>query len=276
MKRLSIKLSAEDLTTLNAQSLFRTYLPIISRFLIISTFYEDGLRILYQWRHQMAYLQTIRYISKPIASLLLSFNATSMLSFSTCILFDRHVKFSVATLTCVIISQAISYDLIFDTVYLLRNLSITGGLLLCLADSIVRRRALTKRARMFASLPQQIKQLEGHKYIQCAGRTLLVLLFLGFVWDGQFRGSLGLIGLTACGMVTVGYRVRWSATLLVSLLCITNVLVHDWWGESSSSIQRDFLRYDFFQCLSIIGGLLLLLSIGPGQFSYDEKERKIK
>lgn len=157
--------------------------------------------------------------------------------------------------------------------FFLRNLSVTGGLLLCMSENILRKRS---RHNVFASLPQ-LSESERHKYFQLAGRVLLVLLFVGFVFNGEWnllRMIISFVGLAACAMVVVGFRAKWSATFLVSILCIINMLVNNWWSVQHSNYKRDFLRYDFFQCLSIIGGLLLLVSIGPGGLSYDEKKKE--
>lgn len=150
-----------------------------------------------------------------------------------------------------------------------------GGLLLSVSESLLRVRRANNASALFG-LPQ-LNESERHKYFQLAGRILLVLLFLGFVVNGQWtlaRIIVCIVGLVACGMVAVGFRAKWSASLLVTVLCVMNVLVNNWWTLNYTSTRRDFLKYDFFQTLSIMGGLLLLISIGPGGLSYDEKKKE--
>ncbi|KAI8142021.1 SURF4 family-domain-containing protein [Fennellomyces sp. T-0311] len=251
----------------------KPHLPAISRFLIVATFYEDALRIVAQWGIQLAYLSERCHLPRVLTGLYLGFNVMSMLAFSTCIITKRHVTVSVIALATVVATQAIMYGLVFDMLFFLRNLSITGGLLLVLSESLLRRQSSNKSSVMF-SLPQ-MSENERHKYFQLMGRVLLVLLFVGFIFNGEWsimRIVFSLIGLAACVMVIVGFRAKWSATFLVSLLCIMNVLLNNWFNLSG--YQRDFVKYDFFQTLSIVGGLLLLISIGPGGLSYDEKKKE--
>lgn len=152
-------------------------------------------------------------------------------------------------------------------------MSIMGGLLLCLSEALLRSKK--SNSNLFAALPT-LTENERHHYFQLAGRVLLVLLFLGFVFSGEWsllRVLVALVGLTACIMVVVGFRAKWSASLLVTFLCIMNVIVNNWWSVQQSKYTRDVTKYNFFQCLSIMGGLLLLISIGPGHLSYDEKKK---
>ncbi|RCH95843.1 hypothetical protein CU098_011443, partial [Rhizopus stolonifer] len=161
-----------------------------------------------------------------------------MIVFSTCILLKRHVGVAVAILCSVVLDQAIAYGLFFDVMFLLRNLSVTGGLLLCMSESILRKKS-KNRSNMFASLPQ-LTVSERHKYFQLAGRVLLVLLFLGFIFNGEWnylRLVVSCIGVVACGMVIIGFRAKWSATFLVSLLCTVNLLVNNWWSVQYSEYK---------------------------------------
>lgn len=53
----------------------KPYLPAISRFLVVATFYEDALRIIWQWKDQIMYLETARHFPKYLAPTFLGFNA---------------------------------------------------------------------------------------------------------------------------------------------------------------------------------------------------------
>ncbi|RCH88113.1 hypothetical protein CU098_009463 [Rhizopus stolonifer] len=253
----------------------KPYLPALSRFLIVVTFYEDALRILCQWSSQHDFLAYTRGFPAGLSHLFLLLNVLAMIVFSSAIVAKRHVSISVYALAGVIVSQAIGYGLLFDMVFLFRNLSIMGGLLVCLSDSLLRKKKSS--STLFASLPS-LTDMERHQYFLLAGRGLLVVLFFGFIAQGEwsllrFMGSL--LGLVACGMVVVGFRAKWSAAFLVALLCIMNVIVNNWWSvHHSDNYGRDVQKYNFFQCLSIMGGLLLLVSTGPGQLSYDEKKKE--
>lgn len=116
--------------------------------------------------------------------------------------------------------------------------------------------------------------LQSHT--QLAGRVLLIFLFLGFILHGQwtfFRVLVSILGFGACIMVAVGFKARWSASFLVLILSIFNLVVNNFWATHPAHPARDFLRYDFFQNLSVLGGLLLLVSGGPGSLSVDAMKK---
>ncbi|KAK3341734.1 SURF4 family-domain-containing protein [Lasiosphaeria hispida] len=258
----------EDLLDTVSEPL-RPYLPAIGRFLIVVTFIEDALRIITQWSDQLLYLHDYRHIPSGITHLFLIVNVIAMASCSTLVIIRKHSEYAVGGLIGVVVTQALGYGLIFDLNFFLRNLSVMGGLLMVLSDSWVR------KTKAFAGLPQ-IEEKDRKMYFQLAGRVLLIFLFVGFVFSGQWsiwRVIVSLVGLVACVMVVVGFKAKFSATLLVLILSIFNILVNNFWTLHEHHPHKDFAKYDFFQILSIVGGLLLLVNSGPGQFSIDEKKK---
>ncbi|KIJ39012.1 hypothetical protein M422DRAFT_68893 [Sphaerobolus stellatus SS14] len=258
----------EDLIDIYSQPL-RPHLPAIGRFLIVVTFLEDALRIVTQWGDQLWYLQKHRHFPWGISHLFLFINVVVMLAGSYLTITKKHTEFAVAGLFSVVIIQGFGYGLIFDLNFFLRNLSVIGGLLMVFSDSLSTRKAA------FAGLPM-LSETDRRKYFQLAGRVLLIFLFLGFMLQGEWSFSrllVSIVGLGLCGMVAVGFKAKWSAAFLVIILSVFNVFVNNWWSIHSKHPQRDFLKYDFFQTLSIVGGLLLLVNMGPGGLSVDEKKK---
>lgn len=94
-----------------------------------------------------------------------------------------------------------------------------------LSDSWVRKKFAP------AGLPLPAEK-DRKKYIQLAGRILLILLFVGFIWSGDWgiaRILVSLFGLVACVMVVVGFKAKWSAILLVVILSVFNLVVNNFW-----------------------------------------------
>ncbi|EIN08855.1 SURF4-domain-containing protein [Punctularia strigosozonata HHB-11173 SS5] len=258
----------EDYVEIYTQPL-KPHLPAIGRFLIVVTFLEDALRILTQWGDQLWYLQRHRKFPWGISHFFLLINVITMLVGSGAVITKKHTELAVGGLLGVVIIQGFGYGLIFDLNFFLRNLSVIGGLFMVFSDSMV------NRNRRFAGLPT-ISDSDRRKYFLLAGRILLIFLFLGFIIQGQWsfvRLLVSIVGLAACGMVAVGFKAKWSATFLVLVLSVFNVFANNWWSVHSAHPQRDFLKYDFFQTLSIVGGLILLVNMGPGGLSVDEKKK---
>lgn len=167
-------------------------------------------------------------VPSGITHLFLLVNIIAMFSCSTLVIIRKHSDFAVAGLMGVVVTQALGYGLIFDLNFFLRNLSVIGGLVMVLSDSWVR------KTKAFAGLPQ-IDEKDRKMYFQLAGRVLLIFLFVGFVFSGQWslwRVLVSSLGGVACVMVVVGFKAKYSATLLVVILSIFNLLVNNFWTVS--------------------------------------------
>ncbi|KAI7528610.1 COPII-coated vesicle protein SurF4/Erv29, partial [Hortaea werneckii] len=206
----------------------KPYLPAIGRFLIVVTFLEDALRIITQWGDQLVYLHDYRHIPNGITHVFLITNVLAMSACSFLIIVRKYSEQAVAGLIAVVITQALGYGLIFDLNFFLRNLSVMGGLLMVLSDSWVRKKFAP------AGLPQ-LDEKDRKMYFQLAGRVLLIFLFIGFVFAGDWtpgRVAVIAVGAVACVMVAVGFKAKWSAIILVMILSIFNILVNNFWTVS--------------------------------------------
>ncbi|KAL1928776.1 hypothetical protein VTP01DRAFT_2562 [Rhizomucor pusillus] len=259
---------AEDIVDRFGQPL-KPYIPVIGRFLIVATFLEDALRITIQWDDQVSYMERARHFPSGLSHLFLGLNVIVMLAGSVMVIAKRHQQYAVYGLLGVVVSQALGYGLVFDFQFFLRNLSVIGGLVMVLSESFVQQK------QMFAALPQ-LSETDKRTYLQLAGRILLIFLFIGSAFHGEWsvaRILVSALGLVACIMVAVGFKARWSAMFLVLFLSVFNILINNFWSVKHSYFKRDFLKYDFFQTLSTVGGFLLLVTMGPGGYSIDEKKK---
>ena len=75
---------------------------------------------------------------------------------------------------------------------------------------------------------------------------------------------LGAIVFLLLGSIAVilGVKARWGAVLLILFLIPTTIIFHPPMGEEDDLIQ-------FLKNLALIGGLLMIVSFGPGVVSFD-------
>lgn len=81
-----------------------------------------------------------------------------------------------------------------------------------------------------------------------------------------------IIGITLIILVLIGYKSSLVSSVLAVWLVVSNFYMNAWWDVDYRPL-RDYLRYDFFQTLAVIGGLLLIISYGPGDLSVDERKK---
>lgn len=247
------------------------YIPILGRTLIVATFFEDGFRIYSQWSDQVSYIWSFRGLPRFLTVIYLALNIVLMYAGSLSVITHKKLIAGVGSLLFVVISQAIVYGLIFNFSFFVRNLSVIGGLLMVLSDAFVNDR----RSLSMPGLPA-LEDKDNSKYFQLAGRILMILLFLAYAINERFTllSSIGVgVGLIACILVVVGFKARLSAAVLVLILMYRNITANQYWNFEINNPVHDFLRYEHFQILSIIGGLLLIVNSGAGALSLDEKKK---
>jgi ER-derived vesicles protein len=267
------------------------YLSHIGRFLLVVTFFEDAFRICVQYPEQFDYMKNFRHFPALLAHLFLVFCVGAMVFGSILALSRQKMNLSCGLLASVVLIQSLGYGILFNFSFMMRNFSLIGGVLLLLVESIEYNRKASGRESssiLFRGLPALTdSESEKSTYISLIGRILLIFLFGSLIYSSNsaehestsvltttLKGVYFVPGSVACLMVAIGFKARYSAMLLVAVLSIANMFVNQWWKHGRNSPERDFLRYDFFQTLSIIGGFMLLLNTGPGELSFDKKRKE--
>ncbi|CRK91612.1 CLUMA_CG005266, isoform A [Clunio marinus] len=244
-------------------------LPTIARLCLIATFLEDGIRMWVQWNEQREYMNMSWNCGKFLATVFVLLNLVGQLGGVVMVLARLRVQIACGLLFFIVVLQTIAYSILWDLQFLLRNLALIGALLLVLAESRGEARSL------FAGVPS-MGENKPKNFMQLAGRILLAFMFITLIRFelSFFQIVQDIVGSILMVLVTVGYKTKLSALILVALLTVLNLYHNAWWTIPSYKPLRDFLKYDFFQTLSVIGGLLMIVNLGPGGVSMDEHKKK--
>lgn len=250
----------------------RTILPTLGRLFLTSTFIEDGIRMWFQWSDQRDYIAYHWDLPMFLGTIFVIFNLLAQLGGSGMVLFRKNVRVACGILLAVVLTQTIAYNVLWTPNFFFRNLSLVGGLSLLFTETFE-----TGRKSLFAGLPTLDNTRAHVNYIQLFGRVTLVFMFLTIQrWELSFFYLIETF--LACILmfaVTIGWKTKLCALALAGYLFIMNFLINPFWMLDANSSHRDLYKYDFFQTLSIIGGLLLLISLGPGKVSLDHSRRNL-
>uniref|UniRef100_A0A669Q5R3 Surfeit locus protein 4 n=1 Tax=Phasianus colchicus TaxID=9054 RepID=A0A669Q5R3_PHACC len=246
----------------------KQYLPHVARLCLISTFLEDGIRMWFQWSEQRDYIDGTWNCGYFLASIFVFVNLFGQLSGCILVLSRNFVQYACFGLFGIIALQ-VGESFYFPLVSFCRNLALGGGLLLLLAES------RSEGKSMFAGVPT-MRESSPKQYMQLGGRVLLVLMFMTLLhFDMNFFYILqNIVGTALIILVAIGFKTKLAALTLVIWLFGINIYFNAFWTIPAYKPMHDFLKYDFFQTMSVIGGLLLVVALGPGGVSMDEKKKE--
>ena len=128
---------------------------------------------------------------------------------------------------------------------------------------------------MFAGVPT-VDTNKKQSYMQLVGRVLVVFMFMTlFSFEVSILRLLELVvGAVLMLSMVIGFKTKLAALVLVAWLTVLNFLINPFWWFTLHPTFRDMLKYDFFQTLSVIGGLMLVVALGPGGVSIDAHRKK--
>ena len=125
-------------------------------------------------------------------------------------------------------------------------------------------------------------------FIALAGRILLGLLFVLGGYNKLFNGTAGTVAtMTSHGIpfanilvwgaivvelgiglcLMAGLLARWAALILAAYTLALGLIFHAYWAVPAAEARFD--RIIFFNHLSIIGGMLIVVAFGAGCYSLD-------
>merc|ERR1712080_100959 len=244
-------------------------LPHLARLCLVSTFFEDGIRMWVQWSEQREYMDISWGCGWFLATLFVVVNLLGQLGGVTMVMLRLKVDIACGILFFIVILQTIAYSILWDMQFLFRNLALVGALLLVLAESRIEGKSL------FPGVPS-LGENKPKEYMQLVGRVLLVFMFLTLLrFDTSPMQILqNVVGSVLMVLVTIGYKTKLSAFALTLWLFVLNVYFNAFWTIDYRKPMRDFLKYEFFQTRSVIGGLLMVIALGPGGVSMDEHKKR--
>ncbi|CAG2164377.1 unnamed protein product [Oppiella nova] len=247
----------------------KAILPTIARWCLVSTFIEDVLHTWFRWSVVRDTLETRWACGDVLANLLAAINMLSQLIASGLVLTRYHVSIGCYVLFGVVVYQTVAYGIGWELRIWVNTISRCGALLLLLAE------CQTEAPTLLAGVPS-----DGHNrhkaYLLLTGRILTVLYFVAYLYadlQNIYYLMQDIIVVVLVAAVTIGYKTKLSALLLVMWLMAINCYYNHFWTIDSNILTYYRMMKSFSRVMSAIGGLLMIVVLGPGDLSVDNNKK---
>lgn len=313
----------------NLKSVHRR-LQAVAKVLIVTTFFEDALRVLLTFSVQQNSMRIAGWHSPMLHTGLPVFSFAVQTSGALLVALPGASKRSevgcyILLFWCMV--HPIMYRQESNWEFVLETLTIMGGLLILLshcmlvgastasklAPTLPTKAVSAKAVGPSAALAEGGAAGRAHA-IQAVGRVLInaIFLYYAFVkvhgytqrvfssiqssdWSAPVAEGALIIGtLYMCSLLIIGIKSRVVALILAVLMALSACYMHPFWiyalstktyrmegvahmegFEVDAFTMGDHQRYFFFQTMSTVGALLLLVVHGPGKLSMDEQQGQL-
>jgi len=278
-----------ELETRWSPKAMKRVLSILGPLLLVITFLEDGLRVMTRWSEQMSYLTGTRHgmgfsswfaVMALVTSIVLQIGGAMLVLQGSNIpqLKGKHVQIGGGALFTFLLLQPVMYGQHTDMDFMCRTLTLAGGLALLWQHDMQSNGA---KADLFAGLPDAgTTSQNSQELVQLIGRTLITLIFFYQMFENLAKAHAGvmhwvgaIITCAICAGVLLGFKAKAAGVLLLVLLAVGNMVMHPFWSVKPH--MYDFTKFYFFQTLSVMGGLMLLILHGPGGLSVKLGSKKL-
>lgn len=248
----------------------RRVLPTVARLCLTATFLEDALRMGLQFFAHLQYLQIALNVPYGLSVFLVVLQLLGQLLGSVLILLRVRVNLAVVLLAGLVLLQVHMHVVPWEHL-ILRNFALLGGLLLLYMESL-ETAAAARVSAAGAGLPQLIDRRPEH-LMRLTGRVLLACMYLTLLRleFSLLAMALNCLGLLLMALIVIGFRTRPAALLLALILIVWNLYANAWWFANDAS--RDLVKYSHFHTLSVVGGLLMVVVLGPGRVSLEQYKK---
>jgi len=255
------------------------YIRPLARLFLLSTFIDDAYRMVTQWDTQVYHINTEWKAEPWVGTAFVVFNLIAQVIPCTFIFFNGicklpnwFIQMCLLILIFVVLIQSVAYHVLWNMEFFFRNLAVIGAL--CLVGAEATDPEPTKGGILDTGVEAE-DDAETADILRLSGRVLVSLMFVTLTkFDTYSRISLEIVGVILLACIVLGFKTRLSAVTLFVLLVAENITLNDFFMHEPDDHMHDFKKFNFFQALTVTGGLMMLVALGPGSVSLDGEVKK--